>query len=230
MKDLARASEQGKLRLQEVSQEIQQVAEESANLLEISGVIRRIASQTNFLSMNAAIEAAHAGSAGSGFAVVADEIHRLAESSAEQVTIISRAVTRITESIKRIYASAGDVIVHFEDIDGRVNTVVTQEQHILKTMEQQDAGSKEILDMIRNSTLLTQNVQSRSQEMRIGSQEVITEGKNLEALTADLTTGMNEVAVGMDQINTAISRVSEISQENKQSIAVLVREIARFRI
>jgi purine-cytosine permease-like protein/methyl-accepting chemotaxis protein len=229
VQDLAQASSGGKTSLLRISKDIEEVAEESANLLKINLMIRTIASQTNFLSLNAAIEAAHAGVAGAGFAVVADEIHQLAQSSAQQVTIISRALKHITTSIERIHGAIGQIIVHFEEIDQRVGMVVKQEQQILKTMEEQDTGCKELMGMIRLAQDLSQHVQAESAVMLKGSKDVLMESKNLEDLSADLTNGMGELTTGMGQINIAISRVSEIACENKESIAVLVQSLSRFK-
>ena len=230
VQDLAAASEKGSASLHRISQEIQEVAEESENLLNINAVIRNIANQTNFLSMNAAIEAAHAGAKGAGFAVVAEEIHKLAESSGQQVKTVSQVLKKITGSLARISASAGTMIGNFEDIDRRVNEVLTQEKHILDAMEEQSSGSKEILETIGKSTVITQNVRQGSEEMLAGTTEVLEEGRNLETLTADLTGRMRDIAAGMNQINTAVSRSNAITHENRESIKALIQEISRFTV
>ncbi|MDR3170158.1 MAG: methyl-accepting chemotaxis protein, partial [Treponema sp.] len=230
VKKLADASEVGRSGLQEVATDIQEIARESAGLMEINAVMENIASQTNLLSMNAAIEAAHAGEAGKGFAVVADEIRKLAESSGEQSKTISTVLKKIHDSIDTITKSTDAVLNKFEAIDRGVKTVSDQEQNILSAMEEQNEGSKQILEAIAQLNDLTQKVKDGSLEMQESSKEVIHESKNLEQVTQQITSGMNEMASGADQINVAVGRVDNICSENKENIDILVREVSKFKI
>ncbi|MDR3302110.1 MAG: methyl-accepting chemotaxis protein [Spirochaetaceae bacterium] len=230
MRELASASEVGRGGLSEVATDIQEIAKESEGLLEINAVMENIAAQTNLLSMNAAIEAAHAGEAGKGFAVVADEIRKLAESSSEQSKTISTVLKKIKTSIDKITKSTDDVLQKFEAITNGVTTVSAQSANIRSAMEEQNAGSQQILEVISSLNEITTQVKNGSKEMLEGSQQVIEESKNLEAATAEISNGMNEMAVGADQINVAVTRVSTISGANKENIDVLVSEVAKFKV
>jgi methyl-accepting chemotaxis protein len=227
---LANASEAGRSGLQEVAQDIQEIARESEGLLEINGVMENIASQTNLLAMNAAIEAAHAGEIGKGFAVVADEIRKLAESSSEQSKTISSVLKKIKESIDKISRSTDNVLLKFEAIDGGVKTVSQQEENIRNAMEEQGKGSQQILEAVARLNEITRQVKDGSIEMLEGSRQVITEGRNLEMATQEITNGMNEMASGAEQINSAINQVNLISGENRDTITVLSREVSKFKI
>jgi methyl-accepting chemotaxis protein len=230
VRELTVAADVGRTSLQEVSADIQEIARESEGLLEINAVMENIASQTNLLSMNAAIEAAHAGEAGKGFAVVADEIRKLAENSGEQSKTISSVLKKIKGSIDKIIASTDNVLNKFEAINSGVKTVAEQEENIRSAMEEQRVGSKQILDAIGQVNELTGQVKAGSTEMLEGSTEVIHESRNLEKVTQELAGGMNEMASGAKQINVAVSRVNELSSENRENINILVQEISRFKV
>jgi len=227
---LKESSETGRSSLQDVADDISAIARESESLMEINSVMENIASQTNLLSMNAAIEAAHAGDAGKGFAVVAEEIRKLAESSSEQSKTIGSVLKKITESMDKITRSTDNVLNKFEAIDEGVNTVAQQEQVIRNAMEEQSQGSKEVLQASGVVGEITQQVKGESAEMLEGSREVIQESKNLELVTQEITNGMNEMAVGAEQVNKAVSNVSELSGKTQENISSLVRAVSRFRV
>ncbi|QQO09074.1 methyl-accepting chemotaxis protein [Breznakiella homolactica] len=230
VKELIESSEVGRGGLEDVVADIQEIARESEGLLEINSVMESIASQTNLLSMNAAIEAAHAGDVGKGFAVVADEIRKLAENSGEQSKTISTVLKKIKASIDKITASTDNVLKKFELIDSGVKTVAQQEENIRNAMEEQSQGSKQILEAIGRLNEITQQVKEGSTEMFDGSKEVIHESKNLEMMTQEINGGMNEMAAGADQINIAVTRVNEISVKNRENIELLVKEVSRFKV
>jgi len=230
VQSLKDASEIGRSGLQGVAADIQEIARESEGLLEINSVMKNIASQTNLLSMNAAIEAAHAGESGKGFAVVADEIRKLAENSSEQSKTIGNVLKKIKESIDKITKSTESVLNRFGAIDSNVNTVAEQEEIIRKAMDEQGESSKQLLQGTGNLNEITKKVKSGSEEMLEGSKEVINESKNLEKVTQEISSGMSEMASGADQVNIAVHNVNEISNKNRDGIETLIREVSRFKV
>jgi len=224
------ASEVGRTGLQGVSSDIQEISRESEGLLEINSVMKNIASQTNLLSMNAAIEAAHAGESGKGFAVVADEIRKLAESSSEQSKTIGVVLKKIKESIDKISKSTENVLGKFNAIDNGVQTVSDQEDSIRRAMEEQGEGSKQILEGMGSVNELTKQVKNSSNEMFEYAKEVIKESENLEKATQEITTGINEIAAGAGTVNQAVNHVNDISRKNREGIDLLIKEVARFTV
>jgi methyl-accepting chemotaxis protein len=229
VKTLQDASEVGRDGLREVASDIQEIARESEGLLEINSVMANIASQTNLLSMNAAIEAAHAGETGKGFAVVADEIRKLAESSGEQSKTIGTVLKKIKGSIDKIKHSTENVLNKFEAIDSSVRTVAQQEENIRNAMEEQGTGSKQILEGIGRLNEITRQVKDGSNEMHEGAKEVIRESESLEKATAEISTGMNEMAAGANHINSAVNNVNKISGRNREAIDVVTKEVSQFK-
>jgi methyl-accepting chemotaxis protein len=227
---LAESSEAGRSDLQKVSQDIQEVARESEGLLEINSVMQNIASQTNLLSMNAAIEAAHAGEAGRGFAVVADEIRKLAENSGKQSKTISVVLKKIKTSIDAITKSTSIVLERFGTIEQEVNTVSNQETQIRNAMQEQEAGSKQILEAITRLNSVTGEVQKSSSEMSGTSKEVLKQSGNLKQISGNVAEAMDGMTKNMEMITSAVTRVLEISMENKENIGNLNSDIGLFKV
>ncbi|MFH2114515.1 MAG: methyl-accepting chemotaxis protein, partial [Spirochaetota bacterium] len=230
VKELMHASEIGQGGINAVSENIKTIARESDGLLETSSVIAKIANQTNLLAMNAAIEAAHAGDAGRGFAVVADEIRKLAENSGAQAKNITNVLRELKSSIDTVSTSSSNALKQFDTIVSMVQVVSEQEMIIHNAMQEQNGGSKQILEALSEITHITNEVRDRSSEMLSGSKDVLAEMKQLALATHEIKGSMNEMAAGTQEINSAVQHVDQISTRNKDSIDSLITEIARFKV
>ncbi|AIW89444.1 chemotaxis protein [Treponema sp. OMZ 838] len=230
IKNLTGATGDGKATLVTSNTVTQKIAEESGSLLEASSVIQHIASQTNLLAMNAAIEAAHAGEAGKGFAVVADEIRKLAEESSIQGKTITTTLKALSGEIETLSASSKTVEEKFNTIFTLAEQVKEMSTILTESMREQENGSKEVLTAIKNINMVTVEVQAGSEEMLKGGEGVAEEMQKLDSLTRVITDSMNEMAAGAVQISNAVQDVNEITQKNKRSIEKLAEEVAKFKV
>ena len=230
IRNLTTATDDGKATLVTSNTVTQKIAEESGSLMEASSVIQHIASQTNLLAMNAAIEAAHAGEAGKGFAVVADEIRKLAEDSAMQGKTITTTLKTLSGEIETLSASSKTVEEKFNAIFTLAEQVKAMSDQLTESMREQENGSKEVLSAIKNINMVTVEVQAGSEEMLKGGEGVAQEMRKLDDLTRIITDSMNEMAAGAVEINNAVQEVREITQKNKQSIESLAEEVGKFKV
>ena len=230
IKNLAGATAEGKETLSLSNTVTQKISEESGGLLEASSVIQHIASQTNLLAMNAAIEAAHAGEAGKGFAVVADEIRKLAEESSSQGKTITSTLKILSKEIENLSSSSKLAEEKFDSIFALSEQVKKMSETLMLAMKEQENGGREVLTAIHNINLITSQVNDGSAEMLAGGKNIAVEMQKLDDLTRVITASMNEMATGALQINEATQEVNIISQKNKENIGNLVNEVERFRV
>ena len=230
VKTLAAATSEGKSTLLTSNTVTQKIADESGGLIEASSVIQNIASQTNLLAMNAAIEAAHAGEAGKGFAVVADEIRKLAEESSAQGKTITDTLKKLSDDIKGLSDSSKIVEEKFNAIFQLSENVRGMSAELTAAMREQENGSREVLAAIKNISSVTVEVKSGSEEMLVGGKGVANEMQKLDQLTAVIKDSMNEMAAGVQQINRAVQEVNSLARKNKDSIEGMAEEVGKFKV
>jgi methyl-accepting chemotaxis protein len=208
---------------------VEQIATRSEALLEANKVISTIASKTNLLAMNAAIEAAHAGEAGRGFSVVADEIRRLAETSAGQSKTIRLELSQVQKAIEEVVASSKDSEASFVRVSERIGETDALVREIQRAMVEQKEGSAQVLDALRSMNDITYQVKTGSQEMGTGNTKVLEEIGRLRDATADIKTSMEEMAIGANGIAQSARKVSDMAEGTRDTIRGMDEAIGCFR-
>ena len=209
---------------------VKKIAERSEALLEASQVIQNIASQTNLLAMNAAIEAAHAGESGKGFAVVADEIRKLAEESNMQGKQIGAVIKESTEIIAQVSEAGIQAEKTFTDVYGLISNISKKEDSIVNLMREQEENGAQVLSAIETINKVTKDVSTASIEMLEGGKQIAEEMQKLAEITRETTDSMTEIASGAEQITDAVEEVVSITEQNKTSIDHLAQEVGKFKI
>ncbi len=227
--DFLRQSQEGLEVQKTLDNRVQDIIEQSKLLQDANNVIANIAAQTNLLAMNAAIEAAHAGTAGQGFSVVADEIRKLSQNSTKQSQTISEQIDNIEKTIEEVVSASkatGKVIKN-------VSEKIQQTSDIVKglnvSMQEQQSGTKQILGSLSTMEQDTKSVDNVAEQMKNVKNNLVANISELVTSTDIMKTSIDEMSTGAKTINEAGSRLSNISSQMRDSVQTIGTQINQFK-
>ncbi len=220
----------GQSEMEETELVIKKVAASASVIMEMIQIIQDIASRTNLLAMNAAIEAAHAGDFGKGFAVVADEIRKLAESSAESAKQITQSLGEVTEYIGISETSTEKTGEIFSVIVEQIKGVAFSMAEMKNATHELSIGARQILEALGSLISTTEEVKGSSTDMNQQVATIIAAMQRVSMISSDTKTGMEEITIGINEIYKAAEAISESGADNSRSVDSLKTLIARFTV
>jgi len=187
------------------AEKVAEMGQRSEQVGSIIETIDEIASQTNLLALNAAIEAARAGEHGKGFAVVADEVRKLAEKSAQATQEIAGLIRNIQDTVREAVTAMNEGSAEMEVGVKRAN----ESGHALHR----------ILDAAQKVHQQVEAIAGATQQMSAGTQEMVSEMDNVSVVVQESTAMTQEIAAQAGELRDSAHSLSEMSGGLQQIIS-----------
>lgn len=205
------------------------ITQQLGEIHDVVTIINNVANQTNLLSMNAAIESAHAGEAGRGFSVVAEEIRKLAEETAKNAKRIKTVVNNIVSSVSEANKASADASNAFAKVSLHADQVINSLKEITERIN--NIGSQ--MDNIRTkndeTAVAAEKISSFCGELAEKQQSVSADVDYMNSLFLETRKDINQIKKDTGDIVTRIRVVSDTSKESYKNMTDLENILEQFK-
>lgn len=195
--------------MKSLDQVVTKVGESTEQITAMVKTISDIAFQTNLLSLNAAIEAAHAGESGRGFAVVADEIRKLAEISSASAGRIASIIQQVDKQVTVMVNQTSESVTYIEDNSQKITSACEIFEHIYKDVADTNNMLNEIVAQITQVDGVASHITSLSQEQSANSEELLASTEVLAGNAHQFFTDSGHVADSAKAVSRASFTLAE---------------------
>ena len=174
-------------KIADINNQVNAFHEKINKIGEIVDIVKKVASQSNLLALNASIEAARAGEEGRGFAVVATQVGNLAAQSADAAKSSGELIVQAINAVEEGKGMVDDAAVKLMESVEKTKELVENIEQISVASEQQAESLKQVSEAASQIAAVVEENTAMAEESSASSEELASQADRLKELVSALS-------------------------------------------